>query len=213
MPLKKDLSRGSRLYLVLDKDACVDGNLKWILKKALAGGVDIVQLRDKLSCAKDMIERAIGLLGICRSAGVPFIINDRLDVALAIGADGLHLGQDDLPVRYARKILGAKKMIGLSCHSINDIKRAQLEECDYLGFGPVFKTLTKPDVQPLGIAALKKAIKISKKPVFAIGGITEDKINGMKGHGPLNIAVIREICLSGNPEQAAKRLKEKISNV
>lgn len=213
MPLKKKQFKNFRLYLILDKDACADGNQETILKKALSGGVDIVQIRDKHSNTKDMLKRAAALLAICRRAGVPFIINDRLDIALAINADGLHLGQNDLPVRHARKILGPEKIIGLSCHSINDIKRAQNEECDYLGFGPVFKTLTKPDVPPLGIKALKIAAKISRKPIFAIGGITLDKIVRMIGCGPLNIAVIREICLSGNPEQTTKRLKDELTNV
>ena len=213
MTLKKKLSSASRLYLILDKDACAGNDLKKILIQAIAGGIDIVQLRDKSSPTKDTIRLGAKLLEICRKAGIPLIINDRLDVALAIDADGLHVGQDDLPVRCARKILGRQKIIGISCHSIKDVIAAQKEKCDYLGFGPVFKTLTKPWAHATGIKALRKALLISKKPIFAIGGITEKKLGDFVGCKPLRIAVIREICLARNPKETAKRLKEKIRHV
>lgn len=214
MPLKKKLLRNSRLYLILDKDVCgPDKRLKMILRKALKGGVDIVQLRDKLSPTKDIIRRANELLPICKKHGVPLIINDSLDVVMATNADGLHLGQNDLPVRFARKILGPKKIIGLSCHNIEDVKRAQREKADYLGFGPVYKTETKPHERPQGLRALKKALIFSKKIIFSIGGITMDKTQEMKGYHPMRIAVCREICEALDVQKKTKELKEKIRYV
>ena len=125
MRLKKRLLNGSRLYLILDKSACGRKNLKTVLKRAIRGGVDIVQYRDKASATKTVIRQARFLLETARRSRIPFIINDRLDVALSINADGLHLGQEDAPVRVARKVLGENKIIGLSCHSLSQVRKAQ----------------------------------------------------------------------------------------
>ena len=208
---KKRRLNDSRLYLILDKEVCGE-NMKPILEKALQGGVDIVQYRDKVSSNKVMAKAGEPLFDICRKYRVPFIVNDRLDVALALDADGLHIGQDDMPVALARKLLGQNKIIGLSCHSARQVMNAQNTDSDYLGFGPVFKTLTKPRVAARGIQGFKKALKASKLPIFAIGGITKYNISQMSTMGIIRIACIREICLASDPRTAALKLKICIKN-
>ncbi|MFH0940481.1 MAG: thiamine phosphate synthase [Candidatus Omnitrophota bacterium] len=212
MPLKNKRLNDSLVYLILDKKVCGTRNLKRILKKAIQGGVDLVQYRDKYSETRTVIKEARPLLEICKLHCLPFIINDRLDVAVALGADGLHIGQGDMPVSAARKILGQDKLIGLSCHTVSQVRKAQRDNVDYLGFGPVFKTATKPKSEPLKTGALQRALKISRFPVFAIGGITEKKISQLtSGKGKIRVACIREICLAKDPKNAAQNLKKKLS--
>lgn len=211
MNSKKKRLSASRLCLILDKAVCGRNRLERILKDAIKGGADIVQFRDKVSTTKTMIGEARGLLKIARQNNVPFLINDRLDVAAAVDADGLHLGQDDMPPDVARKILGRGKIIGLSCHSVKDIKAGQKEDVDYFGFGPVFKTETKPLMKSRGVAALQKALDCAERPVFAIGGITEEKIAGLPASDKLAVAVCREICLARDVARKTQRLKRKIS--
>ncbi len=210
MIAKKKRLRASQVYLILDKAVCGARPLDSVLKKAIAGGVDIVQLRDKTSSTRTMIEDARRLLAICREHGVLFIINDRIDVALAVRPDGIHLGQDDLPVAIARNILGRGVMIGLSCHDPGQVKRSRTLACDYLGFGPVFATETKPGMRPRGIKALHEALKTAAVPVFAIGGIKAAGLEALKTRSPLRVAVCREICLARDIKKAASRLKEKL---
>lgn len=214
MTWKKKQLNNSRLYLILDKETCAKMNMAKILKKAIRGGIDIVQLRDKISSTKTMTRDAYHLLKIAKKSGIPLIINDRIDVALAIGADGVHLGPDDIPVKAARKILTRKKIIGLSCRNISDIKRGERQKADYLGLGPVFRSQTKNTRPTLDPITFKKALKKSQLPLFAIGGITANNLRKMEGldklKGKLRIAVCREICLSPNPAQAAKKLKDSL---
>ena len=160
-----------------------------------------------------MIKEALPLLKMARKHHVPFIINDRLDVCLAIDADGIHLGQEDMPVNVARRILGQDKIIGLSCHGIPDIKKGQKEKVDYLGFGPVFKTATKPESKPKGLRAFKRACELSRFPVFGIGGITWDNLDKISCKGKIRIAVCRELCLAQDVTETTRKLKEKIYHV
>lgn len=213
MNWKKQQLKNSRLYLILDNPACGFKNLKKILVKAIEGGVDIIQLRDKKSPAKSLIRSALILKKIARKHHIPFIINDRLDVAIAVDADGIHLGQDDMPVRLARKLLGNDKIIGLSTHSIKEIKAAQKEPIDYLGFGPVFKTATKPALKPKGIGMLENALKVSKLPIFAIGGIEEKTLSVIISRNiPITrAAACRPICLAHDPKTAARKLKNRLT--
>lgn len=157
-----------------------------------------------------MIHEAKSLLAMTKKCGVPLIINDRLDVALASHADGIHLGQKDIPVEIARRILGKKKIIGLSCHSLGEIKQGQKQDVDYLAFGPIFKTAIKPKLSPRGIAVLKKARTLTHKPLFAIGGIKENNADQIAPLGNIGITVCRELMLSKNPLQKAQKLKQKL---
>ena len=197
----------SRLYLVLDREACAGRRLETVLRRALRGGVDAVQYRDKTCPSDKMVRQAKRLLAVTRPRGVPFLINDRLAVALAVKADGIHLGQDDLPVALARRLLGKKAIIGLSCHSLAEIKKAQGLDVDYLGFGPVFATGTKPGLKAKGVAALRQAARASRKPVFAIGGITRETLAALRGIERLRIAVCRGLCRAKDPARAARQLK------
>jgi thiamine-phosphate pyrophosphorylase len=209
MPLKNKRLNDSLVYLILDKTICGTRNIKLILKKAIRGGVDLVQYRDKYSQTRAVIKEARPLLQICKLHCLPFIINDRLDVAVALGADGLHIGQGDMPVNTARKILGKDKLIGLSCHTVSQVRSAQKDNIDYLGFGPVFKTATKPKSKPQGAETLQRVLKISRFPVFAIGGITEKNISGLtSGKCKIRVACIREICLARDPKNATQKLKK-----
>ena len=209
---KKKLLKNSRIYLILDKAACHQKNLKTILQQAIRGGIDIVQYRDKTSSTKTMIQDTLGLLRITRKQNVPFIINDRLDVACAVDADGIHLGQQDLSIPLARKIFGNTKIYGLSCRSIPEVLKAQKEKVDYLGFGPVFKTLTKPKVRRVSSLGLTQVCRISKIPIFIIGGITERKLRRLGDYKNLKIAVCRDICLARNIKEKVKRLKKMMSH-
>ncbi len=215
MNSKKRSLKNSRLYLILDAEVCKTNQaLTRVLSGAIKGGIDIVQLRDKVSPTKDVLRRAKILLKICRKNKIPFIVNDRLDIALAVDSDGLHLGQDDLPISLARSIFGKDKIIGLSCHSLKDIKKAQKEQADYFGFGPVFKTKTKPKLRPRGITELRKALMITNKPVFAIGGIDKERAESILTKiGDLRIAVCRHMCLAKNTEDTTRKLKQLFKNV
>lgn len=214
MPLKKSALKNSRLYLILDKRACGKKDTRYVLKQALQGGVDIVQFRDKSSPTKLMAKEARSLLALCRKYRVPFIINDRLEVALETGADGLHIGQEDMPVALARKILGKEKIIGLSCRSVEEVLKAQKEKADYLGFGPLFATATKPEGRPEGPSAFIKALRLSRLPVFAIGGITGRTLSKLLVPGKTTrIAVCREICLSKNITEKTRHLKSRLIKV
>jgi thiamine-phosphate pyrophosphorylase len=125
----------------------------------------------------------------------------------------LHVGQEDAPVSLVRRVLGKNKLIGLSCHSFEQIKKAQREDVNYLGFGPVFKTLTKPEASPRGIVAFKKSLRVSRWPIFAIGGITSENLNKFSGVNNLRIACIREICCAHNPTMTTQQLKERLRHV
>lgn len=163
---------------------------------ALVGGVDIVQLRDKTSTTRKMIALARPLAALARAAGRLFVINDRIDVAEAVGADGIHLGQDDAPAAVARKLLGRDTLIGISCHSLKDVRESLKERVDYLGFGPVFPTMTKPGMRPRGLKLLLRVVSLTPQPVFAIGGITYGRLQDILTTGLNRVAVCREICLA-----------------
>lgn len=207
MNWKKQHLKNSRLYLILDKDVCGPQKLKSIMVAALAGGVDIVQLRDKTSTAREMIAFAAPLASMARRAGCLFIINDRIDVAKAVDADGVHLGQDDAPVAVARKLLEREAIIGISCHTLKDVRESRKMAVDYLGFGPVFATLTKPGMRPRGLTLLRHALSLTSRPVFAIGGIDLGRLPSISSAGSNRAAVCREICLAKDITSATRKLK------
>ncbi len=213
MPLKKKVLSDSRLYLILDKTTCAPRESEKILNSALKGGIDIVQYRDKVSPTQTVIKDALPLFKVAKKYRVPFIINDRLDVALSIDADGIHLGQEDMPVKVARAVLGKDKIIGLSCHNASQVKRGQNKDLDYLAFGPIFKTATKPESRPRGLREFQKALSRTTLPLFGIGGISFDNLDKMRNIKKLRVAVCREICLAGDITETTKRLRNKIKNV
>ncbi len=194
--------------MVLDRQVNDDGRLLEIARESIRHGVDIIQLRDKLGKARDTLRCFKGILREVNGR-VPVIMNDRVDLAIAAGADGVHLGQDDIPVKDARRMLGPKIMIGVSCQSYEHARQAQNEGADYIGFGSVFKTLTKPERNPMNLDLLKKVVREVSIPVFAIGGIAPENIAVLRGIGVKHFAVCRAICMAKNIEKAIIGLKTK----
>ncbi|MFH0877301.1 MAG: thiamine phosphate synthase [Candidatus Omnitrophota bacterium] len=211
--MNKKRLKNSRLYLILDKGVCGKRSLSLILRQALQGGVDIVQYRDKKSSRKSMIKNALALHRLTTKFDVPLLVNDRLDVAMASGAEGIHLGQDDLPVELCRRMLGPAKLIGISCHDKQEIKRSQNKKVDYVAFGPVFPTALKPNLQPRGIKTLKKCMTMTRKPLFAIGGINKKNIEQLACLQNVGAVVCREICRSKDPLKTTKALKQRLIEI
>ena len=202
----------ARLYLVLDTAVRGYDELFDIMKVAVQSGVDVVQLRDKQGSARDIFNFSRRALGYLKKK-VPFIINDRVDLVLASQADGVHLGQDDLPVATARKILGKKAIIGASCQTLAHAVAARKAEADYIGFGSVFKTLTKPDRQAMDLRLFSAVVKKSRLPVFAIGGIDLENVRTIFAAGGRRVAVTRALCLAGDCRAAARNLRKTIDAV
>ncbi len=201
---------GAKIYLILDRDVAGFEALFETARQAVAGGIDIIQLRDKQSSAKAIFDFSKKLVKLLKGR-VPFILNDRADLASASGADGVHVGQDDLPVSLARKILGPQAIIGTSCQKWPQLKNAVHEGADYIGFGSVFKTKTKPDREPMDLNLLTVAIRKTPLPIFAIGGIDLKKAQILKTQGINRIAVCRAICEAPSPLEATKRFLKVMS--
>jgi thiamine-phosphate pyrophosphorylase len=175
----------------------------------IAGGADTIQLREKGGSTRAMIEVAIRMGAVCRRAGVPLIVNDRIDVAIAADADGVHLGQSDFPIPLARKLLGEEKIIGGSAATFEEAKICLAEGADYVGFGPVYVTGSKEDAGPVsGPAVLKQVVEAIPLPVIAIGGITAGNVPEVMKAGAYGIAVISAVCCQIDPEGATRALRE-----
>jgi thiamine-phosphate pyrophosphorylase len=206
MRLRKKSLKNARLYLILDTEVGSYGKLFDTAVLAIRGGVDVIQLRDKNGTAKSVLEFSRRLQKIIRGK-IPYIINDRVDLALAAHADGVHLGQDDLAVAFARKSLGKSALIGKSCQSLGHVRGAMKEDVDYLGFGSVFKTLTKPEREPMDLNVLRRVVKASTVPLFAIGGIVENNLAALIRIGVRKVAVCRAIINARDPLLATRALK------
>lgn len=181
------------IYLVTD-DGCLQGRaLIECVREALEGGVTLVQYRAKTASSAEMYAEALQLKALCDSFNVPLIINDRLDIAMAVGAAGVHLGQDDLPCAAARKLLGEDYIIGVSAHNPAEAKAALQSGADYLGCGAVFGTATKADVQKLGTDGLAAICKAKGLPVVGIGGVTADNYREVRAAGADGAAIVSGI--------------------
>ena len=181
------------IYLVTD-DGCLQGRaLLDCVREALEGGVTLVQYRAKTAASAEMYDEALQLKALCDSFNVPLIINDRLDIAMAVGAAGVHLGQDDLPCAAARRILGEDYLIGVSAHNPAEAKAALLCGADYLGCGAVFGTATKADVKKLGTEGLEAICKAKGLPVVGIGGVTADNYREVRAAGADGAAIVSGI--------------------
>lgn len=199
----------ARLYLVLDASVANGKRLFEILKLAADNGVDMVQLRDKNGGSRQIVEFASKAIKILRHR-IPFILNDRADCALASGADGVHLGQEDLPLPAARKILGQKAIIGISCQTLEQAKAAERQGADYIGFGSVLPTLTKPGRKAMDLRLLTKVHHKITIPVFAIGGITLTNLDSVLDRGVTRVAVTRAICLAENVGETVREFKARV---
>jgi len=200
------------LYLVTDRPLSLGRDMGWIVEEAVKGGVTMVQLREKDCSTREFIELAVRLKQTLAPFNVPLIINDRLDVALAADADGLHIGQNDIPYALARELLGRKKIIGISVENLEQVHEANNLDIDYIGISPVFSTATKTDTSaPFGLEGIQQVMDITRHPAVAIGGINTDNATGVMQAGAHGIAVVSAICSANNPKEAAAALKKKLT--
>lgn len=200
-------------YLVTDTDMCPREKLIDVVGGAIRGGVTLIQLREKEISTREFYNEAVLLKELCKKNGVPLIINDRLDIALAVDADGIHVGQSDMPIEVIRRILGRDKIIGLSAGNVHDAEEAVKGGADYLGVGAVFRTATKKDANDVGIEMLEKVRAAVKIPIVGIGGINSNNIEKLYGTGIDGVAVVSCIMASDDPYNAAKQLAEKVKNL
>lgn len=196
------------LYLCTDRSCLHGASLEEAVEEAICGGVTLVQLREKEMNSRLFYESALRMRAITRRYGVPLLINDRVDIALAADADGVHLGQSDLPARIARQILGPDKIIGVTAASEALAIQAWQDGADYLGSGAVFATSTKKDTKPLPLETLQAICRAVPIPVAAIGGIEEKNIRQLEHTGIAGVAVISAIMGARDKRSAAARLRE-----
>lgn len=195
------------LYLVLERSMIKGRSLEEFLVEAVLNGVGVVQLREKESSAREFLEIARVVRDILAPYKVPLLINDRLDVAVASGAHGVHLGQSDMPYREARKMLGGKAIIGLTVSTMDEVRLCEDFDVDYLGVSAIFPTPTKSDVKHIiGLEGLKKMRKISRHTLIGIGGINAGNAGEVIKAGADGIAVVSAICASTNPAKSAAEL-------
>jgi thiamine-phosphate pyrophosphorylase len=199
--LKKQL----RLYLVTDPQLCAQIGVVQTVLHAVAGGVTMVQLRDKHATTAQRIDLARALKDALHGTGVPLVINDDVTAAVTANADGAHIGQGDISPAQARAMLGADKILGLSCETPQAVRNADPALVDYLGLGPVFGTATKTDhAQPTDFGGLAQLVALSPLPNVAIGGLKPNHINGVMTSGTDGMAVVSAICGQTDPQAAAR---------
>ncbi len=193
------------LYVILDRGAARGRDLVDLLDAAVAGGCLMVQLRDKEWPSGRLLPLAARLRAHCAEAGVTFIVNDRVDLAVAAGADGVHLGQDDLPARAARPLLRPGMILGVSTHSVAQARAAQADGADYVAVGSMFPTATKPDFQLVGPALVRSLRPEIHVPLVGIGGITHDNVQEVIAAGADGVAVVSAVGAADDPRAAAAR--------
>lgn len=200
-----------RLYLVTDDQQDLN-TLKTVVKEAVTGGVTMVQVREKHGDVRAFIERASAVKTILQGTGVPLIINDRVDVALAVDADGVHLGQSDMPVEMARRLIGKDKLLGLSVENERQLAEAESLPVDYLGLSAIFATPTKANIKKeWGIDGLSHAVAQSAFPIVAIGGINASNLDAVIATNVDGVALVSAICHAECPRKAARDLMEVLS--
>ena len=178
---------------------------------AIEGGADTVQFRQKISTTRELIETARAVQSVCAARQVPLIVNDRADIALAVDSAGVHFGQDDLPVAIGRRILPPDMVIGASARTEEKILEAISEGANYIGFGPIYQTSSKPDAEtPKGLVGLHRMCEIARCPVIAIGGITADTVYDVIRAGAHGVAVISAVCKHPNPRIATQHLMAEV---
>lgn len=200
------------LYLILDQQY-TNRDIVSIGGEAIEAGVDVIQYREKSLPKKDALKIAEKLRNITAASGIPFIINDDPALALAVDADGVHLGQEDIPVYVARRIIGKGKIIGLSTHSHQEAVDANSCDIDYIGFGPIFQSATKMVTLPLGVDAIRMIRDCVTVPVIAIGGINQENVADVMKSGADGVAIISAILSADDIKQAVRELKEKSSRL
>lgn len=201
------------LYAVTDRSHLGEKSLEQAVAEALEGGVTFLQLREKHLSEEEILAEARALLPLCRAHGVPLIINDSVDIALAAGADGVHVGQEDLEAGTARQKLGPDKILGVSAHNVAEALRAEKAGADYLGVGAMFPTGTKDNVVPTTPETLRAICEAVSIPVVAIGGVGPDNLPRLAGCGMAGAAVVSAIFSQPDCRKAARRLREILSGL
>ena len=200
------------LYLVTDRSLARGRSTLEIIRAAVDGGATVVQLREKDCSTREFIEQALAIKDFLKGRGVPLIINDRVDVAQAVEADGVHLGQTDMPLGTAKKILGYTMIIGISAESLQDAVDAEKGGADYLGVSPIYATPTKTDTAPpLGLKGLREIRKAVRLPLVGIGGLNRDNAAEVIRNGADGVAVVSAIVAADDPRTAADALKQIIT--
>lgn len=194
---------GRQLYLCTPDRPDLAG----FLASCLRGGVDVVQLREKHLTDRALLARARIALAVCRDHGVPFVLNDRADLAAEVGADGVHLGQDDAPAALARRLLGPGAVVGLSTHAPAELLASRAEPVDYVSAGPVEATPTKPGRPGTGIDYAARAVRQAGRPVFVTGGVTPATVGPLAEAGVRRFVVVRWLTGAADPEEAARALR------
>ncbi|HLW68480.1 MAG TPA: thiamine phosphate synthase [Gemmataceae bacterium] len=202
----------ARLYALLSASQCV-ASLEFVIAEAAAGGVDIIQLREKELDDRQLLERAHNVRRWTRQAGVLMIINDRPDIARLVEADGVHLGQDDMPVQNARRILGSTALIGVSTHGLDQVRRAVRDGASYIGIGPVFPSHTKSFDEFPGLEFVHQATAETCLPAFALGGITLDNVSAVLAAGAKRIAISSPICRADEPQPVAVAFRQMLAAI
>lgn len=201
------------LYGITDRSWLNGRTLSEVVKESLEGGVTILQIREKDIDEKNFLEEAKEIKKICEKFNVPLIINDNVEIAKMVDADGVHLGQDDMDIEEARKILGPEKIIGITAKTIEQAKEAQMKGADYLGSGAIYTSGTKQNAKRLTVENLKAICASVEIPVVAIGGLTYDNIDVLKDSGISGIAVVSAIYASTDIKTDTIKLKEKTRNL
>lgn len=195
------------LYAVTDRAWVGKMTLYEQVEAALAGGATCLQLREKDLDPQDFLREAVAVRELCRRYGVPFIINDNVELALRCGADGVHVGQEDMPLTEVRRTVGDRMIVGVSAHTVEEARAAERDGADYLGLGAVFSTATKTDVSSMPAGTLRAICDAVKIPTVAIGGIREDNLMQLTGSGVDGVAVVSAIFAAPDPGAAAARLR------
>lgn len=202
--------RSWRLYAIADPSFCRGKPLVEVMRAALRGGAEVIQLRDKEATSARLYQEALALRQLTREWGVPLIVNDRTDIALAVEADGVHLGQQDLPVPVARKLLGPDRIIGVSVHDLPQAREAVAFGADYLGVGPVYPTSTKQIEQAVGLDLIREIKENLDIPIIAIGGINPENVAEVIQGGAHGVAVISALLGVPDVTQRAREFRVRI---
>lgn len=189
----------ARLYGILDSGYAAEEDFPRLAAALLEGGVGILQIRAKTWSADQIVRSARAVAPLCQKAGIPLILNDYPELVEEASADGVHIGQDDMPVEQARRLMPPGKLLGLSTHSLEQAKAAIACRPDYTGFGPLFATRTKPDYRPIGVTEIQLAVRESPHPVFCIGGIHRDNLPAVMAAGARRVVIVSAILQSPDP--------------
>ncbi|WP_285766352.1 thiamine phosphate synthase [Peribacillus sp. SI8-4] len=199
------------LYLVTEESIGIE-NLTKIIAESISGGVSAVQLREKNNSSLSFYKKAAALKQVLNELSTPLIINDRVDIALAVGADGIHIGQDDLPLSVIKQMVPEEMIIGVSVSNLGEALQAEQDGADYIGVGSIFPTKTKQDATPMAIRDLEEICRSVSIPAVAIGGINADNISSLSDKGLSGAAVVSAIMNAKNPKLAAASLLDNIKD-